>query len=174
MRSTQNYIRSFFIVSGIIALVSLVHAQTTTISIQALHSASADDLAVMLQAIEETTPLPADSVTPWGTFWSVQHLNWPPLPGNINNVPAWDLGGDVYLLDDLGVDYVELQRESAAMGPPMPGGGGGDTNSYAGYGSGFQAQVFTTNDLWLQINGLTNDETGWTVNLTNPYAMERY
>ncbi|MGB8369562.1 MAG: choice-of-anchor L domain-containing protein [Limisphaerales bacterium] len=146
--------------------MSLVHAQTTTISIQALHSASADDLAVMLQAIEETTPLPADSVTPWGTFWSVQHLNWPPLPGNINNVPAWDLGGDVYLLDDLGVDYVELQRESAAMGPPMPGGGGGDTNSYAGYGSGFQAQVFTTNDLWLQINGLTNDETGWTVNLT--------
>jgi len=166
MRSTQNYIRSFFIVSGIIALVSLVHGQTTTISIQSLHSASAEDLAVMLQAIEETTPLSAESVAPWGTFWSVQNLNWPPLPGNINNVPAWDLGGDVYLLDDLDVDYVELQRESAAKGAPMPGGGGGSTNSYDGYGSSFQAQVFTTNDLWLQIDGVTNDGTGLTVTLT--------
>ena len=88
------------------------------------------------------------------------------MPGNINNLPVWDLGGGLYLLDDLDVDYVELQRESAATGPPMPGGGGGSTNSYGGYGSSFRAQVFTTNDLWLQINGTTNDGTGLTVNLT--------
>lgn len=166
MRSTQNYIRNFFIVSGIIALVSLVHAQTPALSIQALHSVSADDLAVMLQTLEGTTPLPADSVAPWGTFWSVQHLDWPPLPGNINHLPVWDLGGGLYLLDDLDVDYVEQQRESAAMGPPMPGGGGGGTNSYDGYGSSFHAHVFTTNDLWLQINGTTHDGTGLTANLT--------
>ncbi len=40
--------------------------------------------------------------------------------------------------------------------PPSPGDGS-DTNSDGGYySSGFQAQVFTTNELWLQIVGTTN------------------
>jgi hypothetical protein len=52
---------------------------------------------------------------------------------------------DFYLLDD--IDY-----------PPFPGDGGGTTNTY-NYSGSFQPQVFTTNDLWLQITGTTNTGT---------------
>jgi hypothetical protein len=49
--------------------------------------------------------------------------------------------------------------------PPSPGDGS-DTNSDGGYySSGFQAQVFTTNELWLQIVGTTNTGTSITAYL---------
>lgn len=45
-------------------------------------------------------------------------------------------------------------------GPPGPGGGGGGGGDDGG--SSFQGQIMTTNDLWLQITGTTNDDTSMT------------
>lgn len=104
-----------FILGGFVALLSLLHAQENQ-SNQAL-----TDLEVMLQALEATTPTPAESLPFSGTFWSAQHapgsaMAWPPLPGNILGLAAWSLGNGVYLLNDTNVDYDELraEREAAA------------------------------------------------------------
>jgi Bacterial TSP3 repeat len=91
-----------------------------------------------LPAIEATTPIAADSFPMVGNFYSAQCTNWPPLPGNILDLPVWDLGDGYYVLDDLDVDYAGLQAKSSSLsrtgsnglmqpddGPPSPGGGGG-------------------------------------------------
>ena len=94
------------------------HAQTVA-------SASADDMAVMLQAVEQTTPLPANAAPPVGTFYSVQNPNWPPLPGNFYGLPVWNLGGGTWLLDDRGVDYsAQLNSMQMADGVALPAFGG--------------------------------------------------
>ena len=119
----------------------------------------------MLEVVEATTPLPATDVPPIGTFYSAQNLDFPPMPCNINNLDAWDLGNDVYLLDDLDFDYATAQTESLAAGggmlamddsgPPSPGDGGGGTNSLDA-GSFSPSYSFDTNGLWLQITNVSN------------------
>ena len=79
--------------------------------------ASATDEQIMLQAVESVTPVPFANISVKqraGTFWSAQHppdspSSWPPLPGNIFNLPVWPLGDGQYLLDDRQVDYVAIQ-----------------------------------------------------------------
>ncbi|MGH7951890.1 MAG: Ig-like domain-containing protein [Limisphaerales bacterium] len=84
---------------------------------QTVASASADDLAVMLQAIEQTPPLPASAAPPVGNFYSVQHPEWPPLPGNLFGLPVWNLGDGTWLLDDGSFDY-SAQSSSLQMASP--------------------------------------------------------
>jgi len=144
-----------FVASGIVALISYVHAQTTTISIQSLHSASTDDRAVILQAVEATPPLPAESVPKNGNgFYSAQNPNWPPLPGNINNLPVWDLGGGSWLLADQDFDYAALEQQNTAthmlaraMGLEM------DSQDFSG-----SSYTIDTNGLWLEITGVSNGQ----------------
>jgi hypothetical protein len=90
-----------------------------------------------------------------GNFYSLAHPDWPPLPGDIRQIPVWNLSSDsgsgFYLLDDL--DYPESSAVGGMMAMDAPGlpGFGDDvgTNSDGGFSSYFQPQVFTTNDLWL-------------------------
>jgi len=56
-------------------------------------------------------------------------------------------------------------QQMQGMDVPSPGGGGG-TNSGGGfYSDSFQPPVYTTNDLWLQMVGTTNNGTSITANL---------
>jgi IgGFc binding protein len=150
---------------GIVILANVLnlHAQTA-ISIRPVIShapvpTSSDDLATMIQAVELTTPQAAESAVSGSTFWSAQRPNFPPFPANFNNTPVWDLGNGVWLLDDVNVDYSAAtshggMRAMDESGPPIPGDGdGGGTNIYS---SSFQGEVFTTNQLWLQILSKTN------------------
>lgn len=103
-----------------------------------------------------------------GTFWSLAHPDWPPLPCTFGT-PFWNLtprstsysamslssdsdsGSGFFLLDD--VDF-----------PPSPGGGDGGTNVYI---PSFQPMALpTTNDLWLEITGTTNTGTSITAYIT--------
>ena len=128
MKSIRDLIRRLFIIGGVVALLSPLHAQTT-ISGQSLDSASADDWAVILQAVEATTPVAAESVprdaTLYSAFYSSQFPDYPPLPGNINNIPAWNLGDGVWLLDDLDFNY-QAQAQSPLMTQAMADEDGGD------------------------------------------------
>jgi hypothetical protein len=73
--------------------------------------ATPSDFDVELQALEATTPIPASQLPESGTFWSAQHAtDWPPLPSGFLNVPAWPLGDDVFVLDDLNINYSELAQ----------------------------------------------------------------
>ena len=92
---------------------------------QTASPASDDDLNVMVQLIEQATPIPSVNVPRLGTFWSAQHapgtaIPWPPFPGNINGLDAWSLGDNVFLLNDTNVDYDELAVEYALAHPISP------------------------------------------------------
>ena len=71
------------------------------------------------------------------------------------------------LVDFIGwIQDTQLRRDVAAstgMDFPFPGEGGGGGTNY--FDSGYSAQVFTTNDLWLEITGTTNASTGMMANL---------
>ena len=66
------------------------------------------------------------------------------------------------LADFIGwIQETQLRRDVAAslgLDFPFPGDGGGSGTNY--FDSGYSAQVFTTNDLWLEITGTTNTGTG--------------
>jgi hypothetical protein len=124
-----------------------------------LRSSTSADLAVMADVVEQTTPTPAEEVPPVGTFYSAQNPGGPPLPVNVNSLPAWDLGNGTWLLDDLDSGLAAPAMMSRAMGMdvPTPGDGGGSggvdyTNNYVSY-------TWDTNQLWLEITNVSNGTT---------------
>ena len=101
----------------LVASALFIKAQPTGSGYQAAQSvaATSDDLAVMLQALEQVPPLPPQDSPVGGNFYTVQHgQDWPPLPGNVLNLPFWSLGDNFFVLDDRNVDYAELQAEAEA------------------------------------------------------------
>ncbi len=160
-------------------LTSNIQAQTTTRVVQ---SVTVSDMDVMLQAVEMTTPQAAESVPKSGTFYSAQFPNWPPLPCNINNVPVWNLGGGVFLLSDLDVNYSQRPMASSlmtgnmmAMDAPMPGDGSGadgGTNSYTSNGSSYLLPDYGTN-LWIANFALSsNNAVGMVSNTAADISYE--
>jgi len=155
MNIFRNLIGCTFTIGGMIAWLSLLHAQETP-----FQSQSINDIDAILQAIEATTPLPAESATNGSNFYSAQHSPtseepWPPLPGDVLGLDVWPLGDGIFLLDDRDLDYSALsggRMQSMSMDPNDPGDG--DTNGYAP--NSLPAFTPTTNDLWLQIIGKTN------------------
>jgi hypothetical protein len=140
-------------------------------SIESYSDAQLEQLLNVLAATPLIWPANLPNNGNGGTYWSLAHPEWPPLPATFGT-PVWDLtpysgstmsasttsadsttttGSGFYLLDD--VDY-----------PPMPGDGGG-TNSEGGYSGDYQPLAFTTNDLWLQIIGTTNTGASMTAYL---------
>lgn len=95
-----------------------VHAQSTDSSPQF----SADDTSAMLGVIEQATPTSFSSLPRGGMggmFYSAQHAPgtrgaWPPLPGDIYGLDAWNLGDGVWLLNDTNFDYDAFGAEWAA------------------------------------------------------------
>ncbi len=127
----------------------------------------------MLEAVEATTPVAAESVPHVGTFYSAQlPPNWPPLR-QYQSVPAWDLGGGVCLLDDLDlVTHAALECGRWPWSAPMPGGGGSDggSNNYSNFASSY---TIDTNGLYLEITGVSNGAAWFNLhNATNQvYAI---
>jgi hypothetical protein len=183
---TSLIIAALLGVAGVAGLI-LAHAQetatsitTATIPLSPANLASIEfysdaQLTQLLRELAEK-PLTWPDALPnkgmGGTYWSLAHPDWPPLPATFGT-PVWVLGSSsvsssallstansavssgsgsgFYLMDD--IDF-----------PPSPGYGGGDTNGYD-YSGSYQPQVFTTNDLWLQITGTTNTGTSITAYL---------
>ena len=85
----------------------------------------------MLQALEQTAPLPASQLPEEARgFYSVQNPDWPPLPGDLLGLNVWPLGNGLFALDDRDVDYAAIQaaaEEEAAQATLLkkksPGGG---------------------------------------------------
>ena len=86
-----------------------------------------------------------------GTFYSLQHPEWPALPGDAIHAAVWPME-DFYLLNDVDYPYNTAPPKSAS-GLMAPGDGGEDTNTFE-FTS--EAQMFTTNDLWLQFANQSN------------------
>jgi hypothetical protein len=161
-------------IAFVLAITFSLHAQETAITVQSIRSASANDLNTMLEAVEATTPLPAESVPKVGTFYSARMPSGPPLPGSMG-WPAWALGSGVWLLDDLDQPQGQMRAMGGsmmAMDVPMPGDGGNDggSNSYSGFSSTY---TLDTNGLFLEIAGISNGAAWFNLhNATNQvYAI---
>ncbi len=97
--------------------------------------------------------MPASQLPGGGTLYSAQHpFDWPPLPGNVYALPAWPLGEGIFLLDDTQIDYGALSRLLPETGIQAT--------------SGFHTMTITTNDLSVELNGLSHVGTEWTADLT--------
>jgi len=140
-------------IAFVLAVGFILHAQTTTISIQSLRSASAGDLGVMLQAMEATTPLSAESVPQGATFWSAQNINFSPLPSNINNLPAWNLGGGNWLLADQDFDYAALEQQNTTMHLLSKAA---DLEVEGDEEASSSSYTIDTNGLYLEVAGVSN------------------
>ena len=155
MKLIQSLYVQTLILVGLIVGLGVLNAQENP-----FQAGDANDLDALLQAIEATTPLPASQAPDTASgFYSVQNLDWPPLPGNVLGLDVWPLGDGTFLLDDRDVDYGATpggsgMRAMDDSGPPNPGGGDDGTNTYSPNIPAYFTP--TTNDLWLQITGETN------------------
>jgi hypothetical protein len=125
----------------------------------------------MLEAAESLPTVPATVAPEAGTFWSAQHAPgslepWPAMPANIRGVPLWDMGGGVYLLDDLQVNYNQPVKSKTTaktaggmeeMVDLNPGDGDTNDDDGGGYTNNFQIAPIDTNGLWLQITNVSGD-----------------
>jgi hypothetical protein len=69
---------AFLVSAAVLFTTNILHAQLQL---------SSDDLAT----IEATTPLPADEVPAIGTYYSAANPQYPPIPGNLLGLSAWNL-----------------------------------------------------------------------------------
>lgn len=95
-----------------------------------------------------------EQVPTLGTFYRVQKPDWPPLPmDNCPGCPVYWLGGNRYLIDDTGVDYAAQQEEFQALATLKTALGVRELD-----GEGLQPYYlsFSTNDLWLELEAVTN------------------
>ena len=91
----------YFPLAGVLlGLVCNLHAAATLVSAQPVQSSGSDDLSAMVEAVAQTPPTPAAEVPDDGRYYSAQAPDGPPLPGNMGHA-AWNLGDNVWLLDDL-------------------------------------------------------------------------
>jgi hypothetical protein len=142
------------------------------------HAQVQSEINAELASLVDASPVPPDAVPETGTFFSAQ--NWPPMPYDwAPDLPVYSLGDGRFLIDDSSVNYSDTGAwggtwpgggaEGACSmddsGPPSPPGDGGGTNSSGG-GVSSNGRPFSTNGLWLQITGITNEIVS--VALNNP------
>jgi uncharacterized Zn-binding protein involved in type VI secretion len=121
----------------------ILHAQEKAMPVQGGTASTVDwntasDLQVMLEAVEQTTPVSAEAITndPAVTgfaYWSAQHAPgssepWPPLPDPNMGVSSrdfslWPLGDNQYLVNDLGYNYNAPRRHRATSQTTLSSGG---------------------------------------------------
>lgn len=150
----MNYANVFWLLAACVPVCGTAQDIATNVDWN-----TASDEQVILQAVELTTPTPANDVPNFATYYSAQHSPisaqpWPPLPCNADNFSAWDLGSNIWLLDDLDFDYnaVSAQTSQPMMAMDDDGGiyppGGGGTNTYSPAGS-FVSSFNPGTGLWI-------------------------
>jgi hypothetical protein len=110
----STFIRTSLVVATILGaagITGLVLAQSQGDSASGTPAIS-PELAAQLKAVEQLPTIPADAVSlVGGSFYSAQFPYWPPFPADFYGVPVWDLGDGWFLLDDLQIDYSQIQPE---------------------------------------------------------------
>ena len=140
---------------GVVFSLSLLLAQTS--AGRSDGSPTASNLAALVAVLAQTTPTPVESLPRYGTFYSAQNPQWPPLPDNDNQLAAWGLGDGVYVLADLQFDYqaqAQLQRGAMVDPPPIPGGDDGDGGGGGVYPPSYGGYGYDTNGLWLELTNV--------------------
>ncbi len=150
MKELGCRLRRIFLVVAWLAVIGLCCPHTIA---QDTNLNSPADFQAVLEGLQSTPPMPASQLPGGGTLYSAQHpFDWPPLPGNVYALPAWPLGEGIFLLADTQIDYGALSRLLPETGIQAT--------------SGFHTMTITTNDLSVELNGLSHLGTEWTADLT--------
>ena len=124
MRKNSAIYTGNLIKSGLAATLGLALAYGYHSLAQSSHFSYLEALIAELET-NSVQIAPEDSPSV-GLFYSAQFgEEWPPLPANIYEVPFWDLGNGVFLMDDRDVNYVELPSSasrSSIVTPPLRSG----------------------------------------------------
>lgn len=124
MRKNSTIYTGNLIKSGLAATLGLALAYGYHSLAQSSHFSYLEALIAELET-NSVQIAPEDSPSV-GLFYSAQFgEEWPPLPANIYEVPFWDLGNGVFLMDDRDVNYVELPSSasrSSIVTPPLRSG----------------------------------------------------
>jgi len=150
MKSIRSNLTQLVIIVGLISSFNLIRAQT---SVKAVQSVSADDLNVMLQAVEATQPVAADLFPRASAYYSAQNPSWPPLPANTQNFDVWSLGNGAVLLNDLNFDY-NASAQQAQSGMRMMGMESFDSENSL-LSPSFVLPDYGTN-LWVEITNVSS------------------
>jgi len=161
--SLGSAMAGLFLLSGVVFAQDPGTVSIGDFDVGSLKSYSDDDLGRFVKLLDETPTIPAESVPRYAAgFFSLQRPEFPPFPANIYNVPCWNIGNGKYLLSDLDVSYdtpTQNRMQMLGLGPPGPGddwtngvgdGGGAITSGIVSWG---------TNDLYLEIKGLSPNQT---------------
>ena len=147
-----------------------------------LHKLTDAQLAAVVQALDGTpTMAPADlpNEGKFATYFSLQHPEWPPLPGNLNQQSVWPMA-NFYLLNDVGFDYDAPVKKTGGQMRTMsfsldPGDAGDDSDTNI-YTANSYSSIIDTNGLWIEL--LNVDTTNQLANLllhntseTNNYEL---
>lgn len=102
----------------------LAQTSINATGIHSLQQMSDVQLNSFLDTLDATPQLSAEALPKSGNFYSLQHPEWPPLPGNGNGLSAWQIGnsGDSFLLNDVGYDYNPQPRamtRAMSMNSPL-------------------------------------------------------
>jgi len=122
--NNMKLFRRGLLIAGLIASLQFARSECSAASVQATRI---DALQVVIEAVQTTTPIPADQVPKFATFYSAQRgTKWPPLLCNSLNLPCWPIDDRHFVIDDRNVDYAAIQAEaeaeallSAALNTPM-------------------------------------------------------
>jgi hypothetical protein len=98
----------------------------------------------------------------FGTFYlaSQPSVPYPFDPyGGAEPIRAINAAQNIYLVEDSADDYATLQAVNNSMRASRMSRFGADDESPDDAGSGFTPMTFTTNDLWLEITGVSADKT---------------
>ena len=159
--SAQDAFASFNLEPNVVIKVEPLSLKAT--DMRSLKTLSDAELEIFVNVLDTMPTISFDDLPlneRAGTYYSLQHPEWPPLPGNMIHAAVWRME-NFYLLNDVTHDYQTPAIKSLQTGGQMramsfsglPEFGEEESNSYE---FSFAALVLTTNDLWLEITGTTN------------------
>lgn len=137
--------------------------------VAAFDTLSEEQLQALVNILDATPIIPPADLPQNGTFRSLREPLWPPFPGDLKGVGAWELTDGSYLLDDATTSAATTQATTVtssgsitlsamdSSGPPSPGGTNDvSTNSYTPHLTGTGVNYGT--NLFLANASVTN---GW-------------
>lgn len=128
-----------------------------TADMATVQTLSDTELAALISALDATPQIAYDALpnNTVGTFYSLQNPEWPPLPGDVNGLPVWQMNG-FYLLNDVSFDYsaaaMSMSSSMMMMDSIDPGSGDGGTNP--SFANELMSSQLDTNALWLEVTNV--------------------
>jgi hypothetical protein len=113
----NNWLTLLVILSSGLMLARAADTRSTGVETKPpIHPTVDPTLAAEFEAAEQQPTIPADTLplhSP-GSWFSAQAPWLPPAPANFVGVSYWSLGGNAYLLSDVGIDYSALATVAKA------------------------------------------------------------